>query len=64
MAATQAKEQQSETPASAWHGFQPGLWQGAINVRDFIQQNYRPYEGDESLLRSATPRTQALRARC
>ena len=28
-----------------WHGFQAGLWQNEINVRDFIQQNYEPYDG-------------------
>ena len=27
-------------------GFKPGLWQKEINVRDFIQQNYDPYDGD------------------
>src|SRR5215831_11700670 len=42
---------------SQWRGFQSGLWQTEINVRDFIQQNYEPYEGDESFLRPATPRT-------
>src|SRR5262249_34952617 len=35
-------------------------WQNDINVRDFIQQNYQPYEGDESFLAPATPRTQAI----
>jgi formate C-acetyltransferase len=34
-----------------------------VNVRDFIQQNYEPYEGDESFLVPATPRTQKLWAR-
>jgi len=42
---------------SPWRGFQSGLWQVEINVRDFIQQNYEPYEGNESFLRSATART-------
>ena len=36
--------------ASPWHGFRTGLWQSEINVRDFIQQNYTPYDGDESFL--------------
>jgi formate C-acetyltransferase len=45
---------------AAWKGFQPGLWQQKIDVRDFIQQNYTPYEGDESFLAAATPRTQAI----
>ena len=36
-----------------------GLWQKEINVRDFIQQNYTPYEGDESFLAPATERTRS-----
>ena len=43
--------------ASPWHGFRTGLWQKEINVRDFIQQNYEPYDGDESFLAPATKRT-------
>jgi formate C-acetyltransferase len=43
-----------------WRGFRSGLWQKEINVRDFIQQNYEPYEGDESFLASATDRTEAI----
>ncbi len=43
-----------------WAGFRPGLWQHEIDVRDFIQQNIEPYEGDESFLAPATPRTKAL----
>ena len=46
-----------------WKGFKTGLWQKEINVRDFIQQNYQPYEGDESFLAPATKRTQKLWAR-
>src|SRR5262245_14226520 len=45
------------TEASPWQGFQTGLWQKAINVRDFIQQNYTPYDGDAGFLARATPRT-------
>ena len=47
----------------AWHGFQTGLWQKEINVRDFIQQNYTPYDGDGSFLALATARTKNLWAR-
>jgi formate C-acetyltransferase len=43
-----------------WQGFKAGFWQREINVRDFIQQNYEPYEGDESFLASATERTKKL----
>src|SRR6266436_7814295 len=44
----------------AWRKFHPGLWQKEINVRDFIQQNYTPYEGDESFLAPATERTRKI----
>src|SRR5580765_8291105 len=43
-----------------WQGFTPGLWQKRIDVRDFIQQNFQPYEGDESFLVGATQRTRTL----
>ena len=43
-----------------WNGFNEGLWQQEINVRDFILQNATPYSGDESFLAPATPRTQAM----
>ncbi len=43
-----------------WRGLRSGLWQGEINVRDFIQQNYEPYYGDASFLAPATARTRAL----
>jgi formate C-acetyltransferase len=51
------KENQS---ASGWNGFKTGLWQKDINVRDFIQQNYQPYDGDGSFLAPATERTNKL----
>lgn len=50
----------SEAAISPWHGFKMGLWQKELNVRDFIQQNYEPYEGDESFLAPATERTTKL----
>ena len=40
-----------------WNGFVGGDWETAINVRDFIQQNYTPYDGDESFLAGATKAT-------
>jgi len=46
--------------AGAWRGLRPGLWQNEINVRDLIQQNYQPYDGDESFLAPATARTQRI----
>ena len=43
-----------------WAGFNPGVWQDEINVRNFIQTNYKAYEGDADFLAAATPRTEAL----
>jgi formate C-acetyltransferase len=60
MAATAPQKKPAEPAASAWQGFTTGLWQKEINVRDFIQQNYTPYEGDESFLAPATKRTQKI----
>ena len=57
--ATTARQIASEKVAQ-WEGFNPGLWQSGINVRDFIQQNYTPYEGDESFLAPATERTKKI----
>ncbi len=45
-----------------WKGFKGGVWQDEINVRDFIQQNYREYTGDEGFLAQATPRTEKVMA--
>lgn len=44
----------------AWENFNSGSWQNEINVRNFIQTNYTPYEGDEEFLSIATERTKAL----
>ncbi|MBE7013007.1 MAG: formate C-acetyltransferase [Ruminococcaceae bacterium] len=43
-----------------WKNFNSGIWQTEINVRDFIQTNYRQYEGDAQFLSSATDRTRDL----
>jgi len=43
-----------------WHGFKAGRWQTEVDVRDFIQQNYTPYEGEASFLCGATERTETL----
>ncbi len=45
---------------TSWSGFVSGAWQNEINVRDFIQKNYKEYTGDASFLAEATPRTQAM----
>jgi len=60
MAATKPQKMKTEGAISPWHGFRAGLWQKEINVRDFIQQNYEPYHGDESFLKPATKRTQKI----
>ncbi|AOM82958.1 formate C-acetyltransferase [Salisediminibacterium beveridgei] len=44
----------------AWESFEPGNWQSAIDVRDFIQQNYTLYQGDESFLEDASESTKSL----
>ena len=50
-----------ETPAQeAWDGFVGGNWQRAVDVRDFIQRNYTPYDGDDSFLAGPTEATTKL----
>ena len=44
----------------AWEGFKHGEWQDEINVRDFIQCNYTPYEGNASFLSDPTDKTKKL----
>ncbi|MBR5130600.1 MAG: formate C-acetyltransferase [Alphaproteobacteria bacterium] len=44
----------------AWEGFKTNKWQNEINVRDFINLNYTPYEGDDSFLAGATDRTKKM----
>jgi formate C-acetyltransferase len=58
--ATAVSEIPTGSPTTQWEGFHSGLWQKEIDVRDFIQQNYEPYEGDESFLAPATERTKGL----
>ena len=43
-----------------WKNFKKGDWQSEINVRDFIQHNYTPYEGDDSFLAGPTEKTKKL----
>lgn len=43
-----------------WHNFKEGKWQDEIDVRDFIQKNYNPYQGDSSFLSGPTDRTKRL----
>ncbi|KZS22702.1 formate acetyltransferase [Wohlfahrtiimonas chitiniclastica] len=44
----------------AWRDFKGTDWQDAVNVRDFIQHNYTPFEGDDAFLQGPTPRTEQL----
>ncbi|MEU9028792.1 formate C-acetyltransferase [Streptomyces sp. NPDC048383] len=57
MTATPAETTKS---AEAWDGFKGGPWRDSIDVRDFIQQNYTPYEGDDTFLAGPTERTTAV----
>ncbi len=43
-----------------WSGFEGRIWKDEVNVRDFIQKNYRPYDGDESFLAGPTDATNRL----
>jgi formate C-acetyltransferase len=56
-----ANQKASEDPREkAWRGFRGGTWQTRINLRDFIQRNYTPFEGDASFLAGATERTRKV----
>ena len=51
----------NEKMCPEWEGFVPGKWSDdEVNVRDFIQRNYNPYEGDDAFLSPATEATKAL----
>ena len=50
----------AETMQKEWEGFVGGAWTSNVNVRDFIQKNYTPYEGDESFLVGPTATTTEL----
>ena len=45
-----------------WNTFNSGVWEREINVRDFIQKNYTPYDGDDSFLAGPTQNTKDLGA--
>jgi formate C-acetyltransferase len=60
MTGTATQEKRAAATAAQWAGFRTGLWQKEINVRDFIQQNYEPYDGDASFLSGATLRTAGI----
>jgi len=60
MPATMTPEPSETKSLTPWEGFRGGIWQKELDVRDFIQQNYRPYEGDDSFLEAATERTRNI----
>ncbi|WP_276327826.1 pyruvate formate lyase family protein, partial [Clostridium beijerinckii] len=46
-----------------WDGFKNGTWQESIDVRNFIQKNYKLYEGDSTFLEDKTEKTSKVWAR-
>ncbi len=60
MAATPPLESPAGPDRTPWRGFRTGIWQKEIDVRDFIQQNYTPYEGGEAFLKPVTARTRGI----
>jgi len=57
MATTAVPQTGADATAGAWDGFVTGPWCDGIDVRDFIQRNYTPYNGDSSFLAGPTERT-------
>ncbi|CAA6692075.1 MULTISPECIES: formate C-acetyltransferase [unclassified Lentimonas] len=53
-------QENAATQANAWRTFDNGDWQDSIDVRDFIQKNYTPYEGDYAFLKGPTAKTNQL----
>jgi formate C-acetyltransferase len=60
MTLSKSSESVMDNVIPAWAGFNKGLWQRELNVRNFIQQNFKPYQGDESFLAQATERTKLI----
>jgi len=60
VAAVVESDTEKEVSSNPWRDFVGGSWLDRIDVRDFIQRNYTPYEGDECFLTGATARTQKL----
>lgn len=58
--ATTAEIIDTTSTPDAWRDFNPGTWEHRIDVRDFVQENYRPYEGDGAFLSGPTARTQRV----
>ena len=60
MATTAPEKMPTQTRFQHGPDLRSGLWQREINVRDFIQQNYEPYEGNDTFLAPATERTKKI----
>ncbi|AWU96109.1 formate C-acetyltransferase [Azospirillum ramasamyi] len=58
-----AEATEQKSAANPWRGFAPGVWRRSVDVRDFIQRNLRPYEGDAGFVAGPTARTTALFAK-
>jgi formate C-acetyltransferase len=54
---------ETKVSGDAWRDFVGGSWEKHVNVREFIQTNYQPYEGDGQFLSGATERTKKLWAK-
>ncbi|WP_251150845.1 formate C-acetyltransferase [Cellulosimicrobium sp. Marseille-Q4280] len=54
------RPQTDDAHVPAWEGFVDGPWRDHVDVRDFIQRNYRPYTGDSSFLEGPTERTTGI----
>ena len=50
----------TETQQDSWRGFNLGRWSKTVDVREFIQKNYTPYDGDDSFLEGPTDATKKL----
>ena len=59
-----ANPKTSEDTLERADDFKPGPWKNRINVRDRIQRNYTPYEGDASFVAGATERTRKVLMSC
>ena len=57
---TPQNDSTGQSGPNPWEGFNSGRWQTEIDVQDFIQQNYTPYEGDSEFLSGPTDRTRAI----
>ena len=60
MTTATARPTGTDATSDAWEGFRPGPWAERVDVRDFIQRNYTPYEGHDTFLAGPTPRTTVL----